>query len=100
MSGVPNVPQSTASIVPEFTNSLMTGEVAVGCQAGNTRGLVGLLPGALMLCDARLQLVWVLDFFCCFTLKLPSPILVTRTAPSHLAQALLRSCSGNDQRNR
>ena len=34
---------------------------------------------------------------CCFTLKLPSPIPVTRTTPSHLAQALLRHCSGIDQ---
>jgi len=37
---------------------------------------------------------------CCFTLKLPSATPVTRTTPSHLAQALLRRCSGNDQRNR
>jgi len=31
---------------------------------------------------------------CCFTLKLPSPTLFTRTTPSHLAQALLGRCSG------
>jgi len=34
---------------------------------------------------------------CCFTPKLPSPAPVTRPAPSHFAQALLRHCSGTAQ---
>ena len=39
-------------------------------------------------------LVGAMGIWCCFTLKLPSPASVTRPIPSHLAQALLRSCSG------